>query len=110
MRSRGRKLHTDIIEVYGGMYLALKDRIDGGEFVPECLVKTLIDTREKEKLDWVDTCMLAAVFTLGGVHSVCHVKYMTYHTQRSTDVWNDSMVPRAVALSPRDSGPCTRRA
>ncbi|KAJ7122820.1 cytochrome P450 [Mycena epipterygia] len=69
MRSRGRKLHTDLIEVYGAMYLALKDRVDGGEIVPECLAKTLIEIREKEKLDWEDTCMLAAVFTLGGVHS-----------------------------------------
>ncbi|KAJ7122896.1 cytochrome P450 [Mycena epipterygia] len=69
MRSRGRKLHTDLIEVYGAMYLALKDRVDSGEIVPECLAKTLIETREKEKLDWEDTCMLAAVFTLGGVHS-----------------------------------------
>ncbi|KAJ7122892.1 cytochrome P450 [Mycena epipterygia] len=70
MRSRGRKLHTDLIEVYGAMYLALKDRVDSGEIVPECLAKTLIETREKEKLDWEDACMLTAVFTLGGVHSI----------------------------------------
>ncbi|KAJ6546664.1 cytochrome P450 [Mycena vulgaris] len=69
MRSRGRKLHSDLIEVYGAMYLALKARADSGEIVPECLAKTLIETRGKEKLDWEDTCMLAAVFTLGGVHS-----------------------------------------
>ncbi|KAJ6549311.1 cytochrome P450 [Mycena vulgaris] len=68
MRSRGRKLHSDLIEVYGAMYLALKARADSGEIVPECLAKTLIETRGKEKLDWEDTCMLAAVFTLGGVH------------------------------------------
>ncbi|KAJ7477180.1 cytochrome P450 [Mycena galericulata] len=69
MRSQGRKLHDDLIEVYGAMYLALKERIDAGEMVPDCLAKTLIETREKEKFDWEDTCMLAAVFTLGGVHS-----------------------------------------
>ncbi|KAJ7672832.1 cytochrome P450 [Mycena rosella] len=70
MRSRARKLHTELIDVYGAMYLALKARIDGGEVVPECLAKTLIETREVEKLDWEDTCMLAAVFALGGVHSI----------------------------------------
>ncbi|KAJ7499379.1 cytochrome P450 [Mycena latifolia] len=68
-RSRGRKVHNGIIEVYGAMYLAVKARMDAGETVPECLVRTLIETQEIEKLDWEDTCMLAAVFTLGGVHS-----------------------------------------
>ncbi|KAJ7044580.1 cytochrome P450 [Mycena alexandri] len=69
MRSRGRKLHKDHIEVYGDMYLAVKARMDSGEIVPECLARTLIETGEKEKLDWEDMCMLTAVFTLGGVHS-----------------------------------------
>jgi hypothetical protein len=44
--------------------------MDSGENVPDCLVKTLIETQEEEHLDWEDICMLAAVFTLGGVHSV----------------------------------------
>ena len=44
--------------------------MDAGEDVPDCLVKTLIQTQEQEKLDWEDMCMLSAVFTLGGVHSV----------------------------------------
>ncbi|KAJ7167456.1 cytochrome P450 [Mycena filopes] len=69
MRSRGRKLHNDLIEVYGAMYLDLKARIEQGEVVPECLARFLIESGDKEKLDWEDTCMLAAVFTLGGVHS-----------------------------------------
>ena len=70
MRSRGRKLHDDLIKVYGSMILRVKCRMDAGEIVPECLVKTLIETQEEEKLDWEDLCMLSAVFTLGGVHSV----------------------------------------
>ncbi|KAJ7432401.1 cytochrome P450 [Mycena latifolia] len=69
MRSRGRNLHASLIEVYGAMYQKVKARIADDEVVPECLVKTLIETADKEKLDWEDTCMLAAVFTLGGVHS-----------------------------------------
>ena len=44
--------------------------MDSGEEVPDCLVKTLIQSQEDEKLDWEDLCMLSAVFTLGGVHSV----------------------------------------
>ncbi|KAF5379610.1 hypothetical protein D9757_009194 [Collybiopsis confluens] len=69
MRSRGRKLHADLIGVYGSMIMRVKAKLDAGDFVPECLVKTLIENQEKEKLDWEDLCMLSAVFTLGGVHS-----------------------------------------
>ncbi|KAG6909248.1 hypothetical protein DXG01_001430 [Tephrocybe rancida] len=70
MRTRGRNLHAGFLNVYGGMIDRVKSRIDTGEHVPDCLVKTLIETQEAEKLDWEDVCMLAAVFTLGGVHSV----------------------------------------
>lgn len=70
MRTRGRKLHQDLIEVYGAMILLVKAKLDAGEFVPDCLVKTLIQDQAKENLDWEDLCMLSAVFTLGGVHSV----------------------------------------
>ena len=52
------------------MILRVKARMDAGEDVPDCLAKTLIETREEERLDWEDLCMLSAVFTLGGVHSV----------------------------------------
>ena len=52
------------------MILRVKARLDAGEDVPDCLVKTHILTQEKEGLDWEDMCMLAAVFTLGGVHTV----------------------------------------
>ena len=48
----------------------VKARMDAGEDVPDCLVKTLLLTQEQEKLDWEDLCMLSSVFTLGGVHSV----------------------------------------
>lgn len=70
MRTRGRNLYDGLIEVYGSMILRVKDRLDSGEDVPDCLVKTLIETQKEEELDWEDLCMLSAVFTLGGVHSV----------------------------------------
>ncbi|TFK38305.1 cytochrome P450 [Crucibulum laeve] len=68
-RSRGRNLHDGLISVYGDMILQFKARMDAGEEVPDCLVKTLLETQNKEKLDWEDLCMLSAIFTLGGVHS-----------------------------------------
>jgi hypothetical protein len=69
-RSRGRRLHDEIVEVYGAMIDRVKAHMNAGEDMPECLVKTMILTREQEKLDWEDMCMLSVVFTLGGVHSV----------------------------------------
>jgi hypothetical protein len=69
-RSRGRRLHDEIVEVYGAMIDRVKTRMNAGEDVPDCLVKTMILTQEQEKLDWEDMCMLSVVFTLGGVHSV----------------------------------------
>jgi hypothetical protein len=78
MRTRGRNLHNSLIEVYGAMYLQVKARMDRGEVVPECLAKTLIESPDKERLDWEDTCMLAAVFTLGGVHSVCLRRWVKF--------------------------------
>ncbi|THU77992.1 cytochrome P450 [Dendrothele bispora CBS 962.96] len=68
-RSRGRKLHDDLITVYGSMIQQVEARMKAGEDVPDCLVKTLIQNQKQENLDWEDLCMLSAVFTLGGVHS-----------------------------------------
>ncbi|KAH9975033.1 cytochrome P450 [Lactifluus volemus] len=69
MRSRGRRLHDRIVEVYGAMIMRVKARMDAGEDVPDCLVKTLLLTQEEEKLSWEDLCMLSVVFTIGGVFS-----------------------------------------
>jgi hypothetical protein len=71
MRSRARHLHDKIVEVYGAMIMRVKARIDAGDDVPDCLVKTLLLTQEQEKLSWEDLCMLSVVFTIGGVFSVC---------------------------------------
>lgn len=69
-RARAVQLHSDFIEVYGSMIIAVKKRIDAGENVPNCLAKVLIENQEREKLDWEDMCMLSVAFALGGVHSV----------------------------------------
>ncbi|KIJ41518.1 hypothetical protein M422DRAFT_60430 [Sphaerobolus stellatus SS14] len=69
MRSRGRRLHTDFMEVYGGLMLELKRKMDAGEEVPDCLVKSLFENQTKEELSWQDMCFLSIAFTTGGVHS-----------------------------------------
>ena len=63
-------MHDGIIDVYGSMIRRFKTLMDSGEEVPDCLMKTLLESQKEEKLEWEDLCMLAAVFTLGGVHSV----------------------------------------
>ncbi|KAF4602170.1 hypothetical protein EYR40_005374 [Pleurotus pulmonarius] len=69
MRAQGRKLHNDFIAVYGAMMLRTKARMDAGEEVPDCLVKTLIQCQEEEQLTWEDMCFIVSAFTTGGVHS-----------------------------------------
>ncbi len=86
-RSRGNRLHDAILEVYGAMIMRVKARMDAGEDVPDCLVKTLLLTQEQEKLDWEDLCMLSAVFTLGGVHSV---RTISLFSQKPTNSENSS--------------------
>ena len=62
-------MHDGLIDVYGSMIRRFKTLMNSGNEVPDCLMKMLLESQE-EKLDWEDLCMLAAVFTLGGVHSV----------------------------------------
>jgi len=81
-RSRGRRLHDGFIEVYGAMIMRVKARMDAGEDVPDCLVKTLLETREQEKLDWEDLCMLSVVFNLGGT-SVGPDHTVSFHEKAS---------------------------
>ena len=69
-QSRARRLHDDLVEIHGAMIMRFQARMDAGEDVPDCLVKTLLLSQEREKLDWEDMCMLAGAFELGGIHSV----------------------------------------
>lgn len=52
------------------MILQVKNRIDSGEDVPDCLVKSLIEAQDTERLTWEDMCFICTAFTTGGVHSV----------------------------------------
>ena len=106
-RSRARKLHDGIIDVYGSMIRRFKILMDSGEEVPDCLMKTLLESQEDEKLEWEDLCMLAAVFTLGGVHSVSTtlscISMKTSH-EFSADIWHHPVVSRFDTLSPTCRG------
>ncbi len=79
------------------MIMRVKARMDAGEDVPDCLVKTLLLTQEKEKLDWEDLCMLSAVFTLGGVHSV----WPGYFFKLTNSVNSSLIDSRRYSLVPR---------
>ena len=69
-KSRARRIHDDLVEVYGAMIMRVKARMDSSEDVPDCLVKELLLSQVQEKLDWEDMCMLAVAFNLGGIPSV----------------------------------------
>ena len=100
-RSRARKLHDEIIDVYGNMIRRFKTLMDSGEEVPDCLMKTLLESQENEKLEWEDLCMLASVFTLGGVHSVSGTLAcisMKLSHQFLADIWHHPMVSRFDTL------------
>jgi hypothetical protein len=106
-RSRAHKLHDGIIDVYGSMIRQFKTLMDSGEEVPECLMKTLLESQEDENLEWEDLCMLASVFTLGGVHSgsgtLSSILMKLSHTF-SADIWHHPMVSCFDTLLPTCRG------
>lgn len=104
-------MHDDLVEVYGAMILRVKARMDAGEDVPDCLAKTLLEHQEKENLDWEDVCMLTAVFTLGGVHSVstffCSLGETNVESRVGLGYY--SVVPGVDPVAPRNPSTGTRR-
>ncbi len=70
MITRGKKLHSDLLETYGGMIREIDTRIKRGEQVPDCLVKTMLQSQEDENLDFVDMSILCSAFMIGGVETV----------------------------------------
>lgn len=70
MHSRAQKLHNDIVEGYGGLLKDVEKRMRNGEGVQECLAKTIVQVREKEKLDDLDVTFLVSAFLIGGVETV----------------------------------------
>ncbi|KAF9456424.1 cytochrome P450 [Collybia nuda] len=73
MTTRGKKLHSDLVETYGGMIKEIEERMNRGENVPDCLVKNLILTKEAEGLDHIDMSILCAAFMIGGVETTASI-------------------------------------
>lgn len=70
MRTRGRNLHRDLVDTYGGLIKDIEQRMQNGATVPDCLAKTMLDAREEEDLDHIDMSILASAFMIGGVETV----------------------------------------
>ncbi len=70
MTLRGKQLHKDLVETYGGMILDIDKRMKVGEKVSDCLVKTMLEAKGKEQLDHIDMSILCAAFMIGGVETV----------------------------------------
>ncbi|KAF9456426.1 cytochrome P450 [Collybia nuda] len=69
MTTRGKKLHNGFVETYGGMVRDIEARMNRGENVPDCLVKTLILNKESEKLEDIDMYIIASSLMIGGVET-----------------------------------------
>lgn len=70
MHRRGKRLHQDIVKTYGGLINGIKQRLDDGAAVEDCLAKTLLQDAGKEKLDNLDIDILASAFMIGGIETV----------------------------------------
>jgi hypothetical protein len=70
MIKRGKGLHKDLVDTYGGMVKDIEARMERGEKVQDCLVKTLIEVKDEEKLDDLDMAILCSAFMIGGVETV----------------------------------------
>ncbi|KAI8955076.1 cytochrome P450 [Xylaria longipes] len=73
MRKRGRKLHDDLVDTYGGMIFETERQIRLGRDVPECLAKTMLSIRDEEELDGLDMAILASAFMIGGVETTASI-------------------------------------
>ncbi|KAI1499934.1 cytochrome P450 [Biscogniauxia marginata] len=73
MRSRGRKLHQDLVDTYGGMINEIGRQTDIGHHVPDCLAKSMLSVRHEEKLDDLDMAILASAFMIGGVETTASI-------------------------------------
>jgi hypothetical protein len=70
LRTRGRRLHRDLVATYGGLINGIEERMMKGEVVNDCLAKTMLQVKEQEQLDHVDMAILASAFMIGGVETV----------------------------------------
>ena len=70
MQRRGQKLHQGLVETYGGLANGMKQRLEGGAKIEDCLVKDMLLDAKRENLDDLDIAILASAFMIGGVETV----------------------------------------
>lgn len=70
MTSRGRQLNRDVVDTWGGQVKQVEEKMKGGENVPPCLTKTMLQIRDNEKLSDKEITMTSASFMVGGVETV----------------------------------------
>ncbi|KAF9728507.1 hypothetical protein PMIN01_13335 [Paraphaeosphaeria minitans] len=73
MRCRARTLHSELVNVYGGLIKEIAEKMQAGGEVQDCLVKTMLLRKEKEALDELDVTMLASAFIIGGIETTASV-------------------------------------
>ncbi|KAL5371623.1 hypothetical protein PMIN02_012775 [Paraphaeosphaeria minitans] len=54
MRRRARTLHSELVNVYGGLIKEIDEKMQAGGDVQDCLVKTMLLRKEEEDLDELD--------------------------------------------------------
>ncbi|KAF5366564.1 hypothetical protein D9758_008987 [Tetrapyrgos nigripes] len=67
MVERGKRLHRELVETYGGMVDDIATRIKDGEHVPDCLVTNLLQVKDEEELDYLDMSMLCSAFMIAAI-------------------------------------------
>ncbi|EIN04006.1 cytochrome P450 [Punctularia strigosozonata HHB-11173 SS5] len=72
-RCRGKKLHRELVEVYGGIIKDIEVTMASGGAYQDCLAKTLIENRTKEELDDMDIVMMISAFMIGGVETTASI-------------------------------------
>jgi cytochrome P450 len=73
LKSKGKALHRDLVQTYGGMINDIKMKMQAGEKVDDCLAKTMLDIQKTEELDHLDMSILASAFMIGGVETTASI-------------------------------------
>ncbi|KAJ7339738.1 cytochrome P450 [Mycena albidolilacea] len=73
MRTRGRNLHRDLLDTYGGFIKDIEQRMQIGATVPDCLARTMLEAKGQENLGHIDMSILASAFMIGGVETTAAI-------------------------------------
>ncbi|KAI0570369.1 cytochrome P450 [Pyrenophora tritici-repentis] len=73
MKRRGKQLHVALMNTYGSYVKRIENRMDNHEHVEDCLAKTMVATKDREQLDYLDMAMLASAFMVGGVETTASI-------------------------------------